>query len=75
MAKEVKQIEVFFTPDWHYSLSCFLGDINGEIGYITEYGTVHLLGKQNPDLSRYQIESKIEGPVKSITANNSLGVL
>lgn len=67
--------EVLFTPDWHYSLSPFLGDLKGEIGYITEYGTVHLLGKKNPDVSQYQTKSKTNGPTKSITANKSSGVL
>lgn len=65
--------EVLFTPDWHWALSAFLGDLKGEIGYITEYGTVHLLGKKNPDLSQYSTKTKINGPTKSITANKAFG--
>ena len=67
--------ETLFTPAWHWKLSSILGDLKGEIGYIDEYGLVHLIGKKDPDLSEYQRESRIDGPVKSITANNSLGLL
>lgn len=72
---EVFSTEIFFTPDWHWALSPFFGDLKGEMGYITEYGTVHLLGKKDPDISKYSVESKTNGPTKSITANKSLGGL
>lgn len=68
-------VETFFTPAWHWKISKILGDITGEIGYIDENGLVHLLGKKNPDLSEYEVSSKIQGPVKSITANKGNGVL
>lgn len=75
MNEKNNSVEILFTPDWHHSLSAFLGDLKGEIGYITEHGTVHLLGKKNPELSKYASESKINGPTKSITANKTLGIL
>jgi hypothetical protein len=73
--EKITNVEVLLTPDWHYNLSAFLGDLKGEIGYITEYGTVHLLGKKNPDLSAFSSESKINGPTRSITANKTLGLI
>jgi hypothetical protein len=73
--EKISNVEVLFTPDWHYSLSAFLGDLKGEIGYITEYGTVHLLGLKDPDLSKFASESKTAGPTRSITANKTLGLL
>jgi len=68
-------VEILFTPDWHPNLSCFLGDLKDEIGYVTEYGTIHLLGKKNPEVSKYQVESKTNGATKSITANKTMGLL
>lgn len=75
MTEKNTTVEILFTPDWHHSLSVLLGDLKGEIGYITEFGTVHLLGKKNPEISKYQTESRTDGPTKSITANKSLGLL
>ena len=76
MASEGSYVtETLFTPAWHWKFSSLLGDFKGEIGYIDEYGLVHLIGKKDPDLSEYERASRIDGPVKSITANNSLGLL
>lgn len=75
MATKNESVEVLFTPDWHYRLSCFLGELKGEIGYITEYGTVHLLGKKNPEVSRDATSSKINGPTRCITACKSMAGL
>jgi|688.fasta_scaffold421585_2 hypothetical protein len=74
MATKNNVAEMLFTPDWHYLLSPFLGDLVGEIGYITQHGTIHLLGKKDLDISQYETETKIDGPVTSITANKSLGL-
>lgn len=68
MIEKTHSTEILFTPDWHPSLSRLLGDIKGEIGYITEYGTVRLIGKRKIEIGKYEVESKIDGPVKSITA-------
>ena len=75
MAEELKttQVEILLKPDWHHFLSCIMGDIKGEIGCITEFGTVHLLGKNNPDIPESATRSKINGPTTSITACKSLG--
>lgn len=67
--------ETLFTPAWHWKLSSIFGDLKGEIGYIDDYGLVHLIGKKDPDLSKYEKESLTHGPVKSITANKNLAVL
>ena len=75
MSNEVFTNEVLFTPAWHWKLSCLLGDLKGEICYIDSYGLVHLIGKKDPDLSKFEKESRTDGPVKSITANKSMGIL
>jgi hypothetical protein len=67
--------EVMYTPDWPASMSTILGDLKGEIGYITEYGTVHLIGKRDIEVSKNQIESKTDGPTTCITACKSVSVL
>lgn len=67
--------EIFFTPAWHWSLSSFFGDLKGEVGYIDEYGLVHLLGKKDPDITKNHVVSRTDGPVKCITANKSMGIL
>lgn len=61
-------VETLFTPNWHYRLSRFLGDLKGEIGYITDFGTVELIGKRQLDISKDETESKTDGPTKCITA-------
>ena len=73
--KDTKNVEILFTPDWHPNLSPLMGDFVGEVGYITEVGTVRLIGKQKIELTKYQVESNINGPVKSITAEKSMGIL
>lgn len=60
--------ETVFTPDWHHKFSRFLGDLKGEIGYVTEFGTVHLIGKRHVDISKDETESRTDGPTKCITA-------
>jgi hypothetical protein len=69
MARE-KTIEVFYKPNWPAELSSLMGDIVGLEGYITEYGTVQLLGQNqtNPEVSKYQFESDINGPTLVLSA-------
>ena len=75
MYEKLYPVEVMFTPDWHPSLSPILGDFKGEIGYITEYGTVHLIGKKDTEITKNQISSRTDGATKSITATKSAGFL
>lgn len=73
--KDTRNVDILFTPDWHPNLSPLLGDLIGEYGYITEVGTVKVIGKPKVEITKYQSETKINGPVKSITAEKSLGIL
>jgi hypothetical protein len=74
-AEKLYPVEILFTPDWHPNLSRFLGDLKGEIGVITEFGTIHLLSKRKIEISKYETESQTNGPTKSITANKGMGIL
>ena len=67
--------EKLFTPAWHWKFSRLLGDIKDEIGYIDDNGLVQLLGEKDPDLTKYDLESKTNGPVTSITAKKGMGAL
>jgi hypothetical protein len=69
-----KEIEALFRPNWHPSLSPLLGDIKYQLGYITEVGTVELIGPlyDNAEISKYSAESEIKGPVMSINATGSI---
>ena len=62
-------------PDWHPSLTEIYGDFIGESGYITEVGTVRLLGPvhENPDLPKSKGGSDINGVTLLLTAESSLG--
>lgn len=75
--KTESKLEVWFRPDWHPNLNSILGEIKSEYGYVTDQGTIRLLGpyNQDPDISRFASESQIEGPTISLTANAGLGVL
>jgi hypothetical protein len=69
MSKE-KTAAVFFKPNWPEELSPLLPDIVGREGYITEFGTVHLLGtnQSNPEVSKYLFETDINGPTLILSA-------
>jgi len=73
MAEE--KVIIYHRPDWHPSLNEIMGDITGEAGYITEVGTVHLLGPihENPDFPKTKGSSGINGPTLLLTAKSSLG--
>ena len=75
MIDKIYSTEVFFTPDWHPSFSRLMGDITGESGYITEFGTVRLLGKQDIEVSKFETESLINGATKLLTACSTRNVL
>ncbi len=68
-------VQVFHKPNWHPALTSLMGDITGQEGYITEYGTVELIGltHSNHNISRYEYESDINGPTLILSAQSSLG--
>ena len=68
------KVTVWHRPDWHPSLSTLLGNIEGTYGYVTEVGTIKLLGPyyDNPDVSKYSSESKTKGPITSVNAKGQL---
>lgn len=74
MAEE-STVQVLHKPNWHPNLTPLLGDIEGQEGYVTEFGTIELLGpaQRNPEISRYRYESDINGPTLALSAQSSLG--
>lgn len=71
-----KKLIPFHRPDWHPSLNEVLGDFIGEAAYITDVGTVRLLGPvhEDPDFSKTKSSSGINGPTLMLTAKSSLGL-
>lgn len=71
-----KKIAIFHRPNWHPNLSQLLGDFIGETGYVTEFGTIELLGphNENPNIPEHKSSSKINGPTLILTAKSSLGL-
>lgn len=70
-----KKIEIYHKPNWHPSQSATMGDIRGQYGYVTEAGTIHLLGpdsRADADISKYETETELKGPLASITAKPGL---
>jgi hypothetical protein len=63
--------EVEHKPDWHPELSPMLGEIKDAYGYVTEAGTIRLLGPlhEDPDISKFKVESEIIGPLIMLSAN------
>ena len=74
MAKE--KVTILHRPDWHPSLNEFLGQIVGQRGYVTEVGTIHLLGPihENPDFDKSKTSSEIKGPTMLLSADSSMGL-
>ena len=77
MDKVESKIQVFHRPDWHPRLSPLLGNLKGQYAYVTDVGTINIIGPlyEDPDISKFQFESKIEGPVESLSAKKGLGIL
>lgn len=73
---EEAKVQVYHKPDWHPSLTSIMGEIEGQEGYVTEYGTIHLIGltQTNHNISKYKYESDINGPTLVLTAQSSLGL-
>lgn len=74
MAKS-KKVALYHRPDWHPKLMELLGDIIGEKGYVTQFGTISLIGPlyENPNYSKYKSQSDNYGPTMLLTAKSSLG--
>jgi len=70
-----KKVVIYHRPDWHPNLSQLMGDIVGESGYITEVGTVRVLGPifENPAFDKSKSMSEINGATLMLTAKSSLG--
>lgn len=77
MADVDAKLQIFHRPDWHPNLSTLLGDLKGQYAYVSEVGTIRLLGPlyEDPDISKFQNESEINGPVFALSAKKTLGVL
>lgn len=73
MAKE--KVIPMHKLDLPAQLVALMGDIIGEEGYITEQGTVKILGPatRNPDIPKTAVSSSINGPTLLLTAKSSLG--
>lgn len=69
------KVAIYHRPDWHPNLSQVIGDIIGEAGYVTEMGTIKVLGPifNNPNFDKYKSKSEINGPTIVLTAKSSLG--
>jgi hypothetical protein len=59
-----KEVKTLFRPNWHPRLQQILGDIIGAYGYVTQFGTIELLGPiwDNPDISKNTLKPDISGP-------------
>jgi hypothetical protein len=72
-----EKVIVYHRPDWHPSLNEIIGDFVGEAAYVTEMGTIRLLGPihEDPDFPKTKSSSRINGPTLLLTAQSSLGLL
>ena len=66
----------YHRPDWPPALNNLLGDIMGLTAYVTEVGTIRLLGPlyEDPDIPKTASSSKINGPTLVLSAQSSLGL-
>jgi hypothetical protein len=73
---EIKKIVRYHIPDWHKSLSPLLGNIEGEEGYVTNVGTIRLIGQIDgaQDIPKSISSTQIEGPTIIFSALNGLGL-
>jgi hypothetical protein len=77
MAKGENKAQVMHRPNWHPSISTLIGEQNivDSYAYVTEYGTIHLLGPlyQSPNIPKLSQESNINGPTTILSAESALG--
>ncbi len=61
---------ISFRPNWHPKLQAILGDIRGQVGYITRFNTVELIGPlhENPQISSTTYETEDRGPTLLFSA-------
>ena len=74
MAAVEDGVQVFHKPDWHKSLTPLMGNIVGQQGYVTDQGTIRILGddlKQVVAQSRYEFESEDNSPTLMFSAESS----
>ena len=71
-----KKLIIYHRPNWHPWQNEMMGDITGQMAYITDIGTVHLLGPihEDPDFPKTKSSSSINGPTLLLTAQSSLGL-
>ena len=72
MTKKEEKIQIYHKPDWHPALMSILGDIRGQYGYVTDVGTIALLGpepKKKAKISETSNDTTIKGPLLSLSAN------
>ena len=77
MAEGENKAQVMHRPDWHPAMSSTIGrqNIIDSYAYVTEYGTIHLLGPlyQSPNIPKYAQGSKINSPTLLLSAESALG--
>ncbi len=71
MAKS-DQISIFHKPNWHPKLQSILGDIKGQYGYVTRFGTIELLGPlwDNPNITSTNYDTQDNGPTLLFSAGS-----
>lgn len=69
------KLDFWHRPDWHPTLTELMGQIVGQQGYVTEHGTIRILGPihEDPDFPKAKSSSKQSGPTVMLTAKSSLG--
>lgn len=74
--KKESTVQVLIRPNWHPSMSQVLGDISGQYGYITEHGTVELLGPihEDPEISEESLTTKNSSPTRLMSGSGALGL-
>lgn len=70
MKKE--ELTIFHRPNWHPKLQTILGDIRGQIGYVTRFGTIELLGPlwDSPRILSTTYDTEDRGPTLIFTADS-----
>lgn len=70
MASDQNTVPIYHRPDWHPKLQQLLGDITGQYGYTTRFGTIVLLGPlyPNPDIAATTYDTNDDGPTVLFSA-------
>lgn len=75
MAKSLKtsKLEVWYRPDWPSALNSILGKFENWYAYVTDVGTIHLLGPElyeDPETSSFSSKSEIRGVTVAVAATS-----